>query len=163
MKLGILSDSHDNVPAIETAVARLKEARVDFLIHAGDFVAPFALPPLREVGPPVIAVLGNNDGERVGLKARFDEYGWQLAPKFACPTLNDVRIAVHHEPEPVEALAASGLYQVVIYGHTHEMDIRDVDNGTLIINPGEVGGWLTGKHSLVVLDLERLEPTLVTF
>ena len=161
MKLGILSDTHDNLPLLHRAAERLREAGVGHIVHAGDFVAPFALPPLREVEVPVTGVLGNNDGERVFLKARFDEYGWMLGAKFAFLELGGRRIAVHHEPEPVEALAASGLYEVVIYGHTHAVDIRPAASGTWIINPGEGGGWLTGHSTLVVLDLESLEPELV--
>jgi len=161
MKVGILSDSHDNLPRLAEAVEAFRAAGVVHVIHAGDFVAPFALPPLRQAGVPVTAVFGNNDGERLVLKARFDSFGWTLAPKFAFPEVAGVRFAVHHEDDPVEALAASGLYAVVVYGHTHQVDIRRTGNGTLVVNPGETGGWLTGRATCVVLDLATLEPELI--
>jgi len=40
--LGIISDSHDNLPKIESAVARLNNLGVDLVLHAGDYCAPFA-------------------------------------------------------------------------------------------------------------------------
>ncbi|NUQ00454.1 MAG: metallophosphoesterase [Armatimonadetes bacterium] len=161
MKIGILSDSHDNVPAVKLAAERFGAAGVEHVIHAGDFIAPFSLAPLVELGVPVTGVFGNNDGERLVLKARFEAAGWTLEPKFALLNLDGVSIAVHHEPEPVAALAASGLYQVVVYGHTHAVDIR-TEGETLIINPGETGGWLTGQRTVVVLDTATMRPQLIT-
>jgi len=123
-------------------------------------VAPFALPPLEAVGVPVTAVFGNNDGELLILARRFASYGWTLAPKFALPVFGTVRVALHHEDDPVPALAASGRYDVVVYGHTHQLDIRQ-EGPALVINPGETCGWLTGRPTCVILDLETLEPTVV--
>lgn len=160
MIVGIISDTHDNLPAVEAAVAALQDAGVGHLIHAGDFVAPFALPPLQALEVPVTAVLGNNDGERLGLSRRFADYGWELQPKFAYPVIAGCRFAIHHEPEPVEALAASGLYDVVVYGHTHAIDLRRAGR-CWVINPGEVGGWLTGRRTVVVFDTSAREATLI--
>ncbi len=64
MILGILADSHDNVPAVRTIAGWFGEQGVEAVLHAGDFVAPFSLPPLAELGVPVHGVLGNNDGVR---------------------------------------------------------------------------------------------------
>jgi putative phosphoesterase len=160
MKLGLLSDSHDNLPALRAAARTFQEAGVAHVIHAGDFVAPFSLPPLRDIGVPVTAVYGNNDGERVFLARRFAEFGWDLEPKFAFPVFGTVRVAVHHEPEPVEALAASGMYDIVVYGHTHALEVRR-QGEVWVINPGEVGGWLTGRHTIVIVDLETVTPSVV--
>lgn len=151
MKIGLVADTHDNLPAIHNAVARLREHGVGALLHAGDFVAPFALPPWRELSVPVVGVLGNNDGERVILARRFAEFGWELGAKFAFVEFDSVRVAMHHEPEPVEALAASGLYDLVVYGHTHELAVRQI-GAVWVVNPGEVGGWLTGRATCVVFD-----------
>jgi len=162
MRLGILSDTHDRVPAIEAAAAAFRDAGVAQVLHAGDFVAPFALPPLQAAGAPVTAVFGNNDGERLGLKGRCDSFGWRLEPKFAVLEVGGLRVAMHHEPEPVEALAASGLYDLVVYGHTHAVDLRQTASGCWIVTPGEVCGWLTGQCTCVVFDIAARQPQLVT-
>jgi putative phosphoesterase len=48
----------------------------------------------------------------------------------------------------------SGLYDVVIYGHTHERVFEEVDD-VLVINPGECCGYLTGNPTVVILDTEK--------
>ena len=50
---------------------------------------------------------------------------------------------------------------VVITGHTHEAITPGGDGQRpLFVNPGECGGWLDGKATCVVLDLESLEAEL---
>ncbi|MDD9973593.1 MAG: metallophosphoesterase family protein, partial [Candidatus Poribacteria bacterium] len=39
MKLGVMSDSHDNIPNVKRAVALFNEIGVDLVVHAGDFIA----------------------------------------------------------------------------------------------------------------------------
>ncbi len=39
--VGVLSDSHDNMPAIERAVDFFNENNVDMVMHAGDIISPF--------------------------------------------------------------------------------------------------------------------------
>ncbi len=75
MKIAILSDSHDNLDKLRQAVCVCKKAEVEAIIHAGDFISPFSLTPLEESKIPVHAVLGNNDGERDGLRRRFAMMG----------------------------------------------------------------------------------------
>ncbi|MCS6862422.1 MAG: metallophosphoesterase [Abditibacteriales bacterium] len=158
MKLGVMSDSHDHVPNVRKAVELFCAEGVGLVVHAGDFVAPFALDPLRDLPCKVVAVLGNNDGEKVGLQKRCESMGFELQPKMATAQLGGRKIAVVHEPEPVEGLARSGLFDIVVYGHTHKIDIEK--GKTLILNPGEVGGWVTGRATVAVVDLDTLEVAL---
>jgi len=60
-----------------------------------------------------------------------------------------------HEPACLEALAAGGKVDVIIYGHTHEIDVRT--GRTLVINPGEGGGWLSGRATAAILDLATMK------
>jgi putative phosphoesterase len=142
------------VPNVKKAIALFAAEGVEAVIHAGDFVAPFAIPPLGELRCRVVAVLGNNDGEKVGLQRRFEAIGGTLEPKMATLTVGGRRIAVVHEPEPVEALAASGLFDLVVYGHTHQIDVRS--GACLILNPGETGGWTTGRATVAIVDLATM-------
>lgn len=157
MKLGVMSDSHDNVPKIERAVELFNSEGVELVVHAGDFVAPFAIKPLKALNCRVVAVFGNNDGERIGLVRSFEGVG-ELHPKLASVTIGERRIAIVHEPEPVKALAVSGMFDIVVYGHTHELAIER--NGALVINPGELGGWLSGRSTVAVIDLDTLDATI---
>jgi predicted phosphodiesterase len=51
--IGILSDTHDNLNAIRRAVSFFRDAGCRLIIHAGDFVAPFAAKELAAANCPV--------------------------------------------------------------------------------------------------------------
>ena len=162
MKIGIMSDSHDNMNNVKKAVEIFNEHGVERVLHAGDIIAPFVTRPLKDLNCPVVAVYGNNDGEKFYLKKKFEEeskVGTIQEPPVEME-LGGKRIYLTHWPHHIEILARSAVFDVVVYGHTHHIDIRKVGE-TLIINPGEAGGWLREKATVVVLDLETLEPELV--
>lgn len=151
MKLGVMSDSHDNVPNIIRAVEVFNDVGVDLVVHAGDFIAPFTLDPLADLNCRVVGVFGNNDGERVVLAKKFEQIG-EVHPNLASTSLGDVTIAVMHYPELAIPIAKSGEYDIVVYGHTHKIDIQKEQS--LLLNPGETGGWTTGTATIAVVDLD---------
>lgn len=157
MKLGVMSDSHDNIPNVKRAVALFNEIGVDLVVHAGDFIAPFAIDPLADLNCKVVGVFGNNDGERIVLVKKFEPIG-EVHPNLASTSLGDRTIAVMHYPELAIPIAKSGEYDIVVYGHTHKIDVRKEQS--LLINPGETGGWTTGKATVAVVDIDTLEATI---
>jgi uncharacterized protein len=162
MKVGIMSDSHDHLVNIRKAVEIFNEAGVGFVLHAGDFVAPFVANELQKLKCPLLGVFGNNDGERIGLQNRLKSFGAEVKVQPAFIELDGKRFVIVHEHELVDALAESGKFDVVVYGHTHNADIRKASNGCLIDHyPGEVCGWLTGKPTVAILDTETMEVRLM--
>ncbi len=151
MQLGVMSDSHDNVPNIIRAVEVFNDIGVDLVVHAGDFIAPFTIDPLADLNCRVVGVFGNNDGERVVLVKKFEQIG-EVHPNLASTSLGDVTIAVMHYPELAIPIAKSGEYDIVVYGHTHKIDIQKEQS--LLLNPGETGGWTTGKATIAVVELD---------
>ncbi|MET1128813.1 MAG: metallophosphoesterase, partial [Thermoproteota archaeon] len=168
MLIGVVSDSHDNLGAVRAAARTLSNKGVEVVLHLGDVVAPFTLKAFKEGGVNrLVAVYGNNCGERLGLRRVASELGYQIHEWPYVLELEGKRVAMLHGVGPkrdtlelVEALAASGRYDAVLYGHTHEADVRKL-GGTLILNPGELCGCLTGKRTFAILDLERGEVELV--
>lgn len=154
MKVGLIADTHDNMLKIESAVRLFESQGVGLVIHAGDFVAPFSVKPFSRLGCKLVAVFGNNDGERIGLLRAMEGFG-ELHAKMAFIEVEGKHIAVMHEPEPLEAMKRSGMFDVIVYGHTHKLSIER--GQCLAINPGEACGWLTGRSTAAVLDLEKLE------
>jgi putative phosphoesterase len=163
MLVGLISDSHDNLPAIEAAALRLKERKVELVLHAGDIIAPFVATVLVKCGAKVIAVYGNNDGERAGLRKRFKEIG-ELKGDVAEVDLGLKKAAVYHGQEEAlaSALIASGKYDLVVLGHTHK-PVIEMKGRTLVVNPGECCGYLSGKRTFAVLDTETMKAELVEF
>lgn len=157
MLVGVMADSHDNVPKVREAVELFNRHAVELVVHAGDFVAPFAVTPLAELDAPLLAVLGNNDGERVGLTAKLAELG-QVDPNLAVADVEGRWIAVTHYPEIARPLAASGRYDLVVFGHNHALEVTTGE--TLLVNPGETGGWLTGRSTVAVADLAARTATI---
>ena len=149
MKIGIMSDSHDNLPKLAAAVDCFNRESVDLVIHAGDFVAPFTKKPLEKLKSPLVAVFGNNDGEVMGLAKCFEG---SIFPAPHSITFHGKTILICHEPIALKALQKSEFYDAVIYGHTHEIDVRE--GRTWIINPGETGGWLTGTSTIAIWDFD---------
>jgi putative phosphoesterase len=74
--------------------------------------------------------------------------------------LNHKNIIILHKEGLIDALAESQKYDIIIYGHTHRTDLREIGK-TIIINPGECGGWLTGKSTIALLNLENLEVKII--
>jgi len=154
MYVGIISDTHDNVPMIKKAMSLFRDRDVDHIIHGGDFVAPFSMEALVEPGIPLTAVFGNNDGERKGLSSLCDTL-YEPPHRFK---LSGRTIVLTHDPETLTEDVRAGA-DVLIHGHTHE--VRMEEGPPLLLNPGEASGWVSGKKTVAFLDLESLEIEVV--
>lgn len=153
MRIGVISDTHDRMPAIRRAVEIFNEEGVDAVLHCGDFVAPFALLPFRELSAPFYAVFGNNDGEKVGITALFERNGWTLNDRPHFMELDGTRIAMLHEPDHLHAIEESGEHDLVVFGHTHKKHFG-IKDGLMTLNPGEACGWVKGEATAAILDTE---------
>ncbi len=147
MKIGIMSDTHDNLPRIRSAVAMLSGEGAQVLIHAGDIVAPFSVKEIMKFPGEVFGVFGNNDGEIAGIKKIWKHifFGPYLLE------LGGLRIVVCHDPFDIERAPYENV-DVHIYGHNHEPEIRQ--GHPLVVNPGECGGWLSGRSTCALLDTD---------
>ncbi len=148
--IGIMADSHDNLEAIRKAVKIFNEEGVDVVIHAGDLISPFTAQEFQNLDSSFIAIFGNNDGERDGLRLAYHDLCY--LEDFKELSIGGRQIAVIHGSNQilVDALVKSGTYDVVIRGHTHRQEITG--DGALIINPGETCGYLSGSKSVVLLE-----------
>ncbi|MWV63862.1 YfcE family phosphodiesterase [Halorubrum sp. JWXQ-INN 858] len=165
MHIGIVSDTHDDLDAVDAAVALFEREGVDAVVHCGDFVAPFSVTPFdREFD--FYAVRGNNDGEWnvQSTVASFGEYlGEAGTLSFERPSGSDgengeagevgesdnggndaavenpdaIDVAVVHGTSGVvvDALVDCGDYDYVFCGHTHAHGVEE-RNGTVRVNPG---------------------------
>jgi len=163
MLIGLIADTHDNLPMVDKAVKKLNEMNVGLVLHAGDYVAPFVIPKLKELKAKLIGVFGNNDGDRELLKKRFNEYkDLEVHGNFAEIIVGGLKIALLHgdEEELLEALINSQSFDIVVHGHNHKTDVYQKGK-TLIVNPGEVCGYLTGKSTIALLDTDRREAEII--
>jgi len=159
MKIGIISDTHDNLPQIRKAVEVFNREKVELVLHAGDFVSPFTFLEFKNLNCPLKGIFGNNDGDKLYLQEKSKGVG-ELYPAPYNVNINSKNVIMLHKEKLIDALAESQKYDVIIYGHTHRTDLRKIKK-TLIINPGECGGWLTGESTIALLDLETLEAKII--
>ncbi len=158
MLVGIMSDSHDDMQRIEAAVEFFNSKGVAQVVHAGDLVSPFTFEMLDKLNCPLTGIFGNNDGDKLLL---FQRSEGSLEPQPMPLKLGDREAMVVHEPQSVKALAKSGEFDVVIYGHTHVPEVRRVGD-TLVINPGKTARLHKGKSTIAILDTEKLEAEIIS-
>jgi len=152
VKIAVISDTHDNVQTLNGALPILQEA--DVVLHCGDVCSPFTLKRLAEgvAGKPVHVVWGNNDGDRRMLAAVAAQAGnVVLHGEFADFDIDGLRIAMSHYPRVAHAVATAQNHALVCYGHNHQAAAEFVGN-TLLLNPGELCGVLTGRATFAVFD-----------
>jgi len=159
MKIGVISDTHDNIPQVEKALKVFVESGVEQVIHAGDMVSPFLDKCFTDLKVPLLYLIGNNEGEIAWIYKRFTRIG-EVHPGPVMKDLGGKKVYVNHIPHFVDSLAKSGDFDIIIYGHTHKIDVRTV-GGTLIVNPGECCGYLTGKSTIAIIDTEKMSADVV--
>ncbi len=163
MLIGLISDTHDNLLMVEKAIRMLNDAKVDLVLHAGDYTSPFTIPKFKALNCRLVGVFGNNDGDHDLLKKRFEEtQNCEIRGRFAEVELEGFKIALLHgeETELQNALVNCGGFDAVVSGHTH-ISANKTEGKTIVVCPGEVCGYLYGKPTLAVLDTGTHEARIV--
>ncbi len=155
MKIGVVADSHDNIPMIEKAVEVFNARKVDYVLHAGDLVAPFAVKEFLKAEARLIGVFGNNDGEKTGIRMLCSDI---YNPPYSI-VLDGKKILITHDINNLKQ-ELKDASDIIIFGHTHKPEIGK--GSPLYINPGECGGWVKGKSTVSILDLKLLEAEIIT-
>ena len=152
MKIGVFADTHDRLPAIRELLRQMAERGVSFVVHCGDYCAPFALQPFIEAHVSLIGVFGRNDGDREGLIAMAQRaMGAEL---FEGPHSLEVagqRLLVVNDIGDVQARSIES-HSIVLHGCTHRQEMK-MRGDTLVVNPGEGCGWVHGTPGAAVIDL----------
>lgn len=154
LRIGILGDTHDHIPNLKKAVTLLNREAEQLFLHTGDFISPFVIPVLSDLEGEVKGVYGNNDGDHDLLQERCRENRNVCIPgNYFEMYYEGVRIALLHGHEKIllADLIESGLFDLVVHGHSHRASIRKIGK-SLVINPGEVCGYLTGSPTCAVYD-----------
>ena len=161
MRIGVVSDTHDNLPNVARIAAIFRAAGIERVIHTGDITRPETLLALGGAGVPIVGVYGNNDRDRAGLAAAAASIGAQILEPPLELVWAERRIAVVHDrSRHAESLARS--HHVTLFGHEHRLTLaREPER--LVFNPGECAGLLEGRNAIGVVDLASLEAELLRF
>ncbi len=152
MLVGVLSDTHGQLPAIQEVSRQLKEAGVELVLHLGDDYQDVEW--FLAEGFKLIAVPG----------LYCPEYRQPQIPNLRLEEIGGVRFLLTHSPEfnlsDLPAAQADRPPQIVLYGHTHIPDLREQD-GILWLNPGHLKDRDKRGHPPSYA-LVRLEPSRLT-
>lgn len=147
MILGLISDTHDDLEAIDKAFNIFVEHGVETIVHCGDWVKPETLHYFGEKALEnqmvVKLVVGNNETEEQKKEFRLidesNQYPFDMSTELTELTfeIDGVEYAICHGHEGVmlDSLVESEDYEVVFRGHTHQPADKVYEN-TRVINPG---------------------------
>jgi len=152
MRIGLLSDTHNQEWAVKSAVKRLRAEHITTVLHAGDVTNAATLALLA--GFDAWIARGNCDYELAlehKATALFGEDRFLLLHKLE---LAGARIALAHGNVEalVTGLVRSGAFDYVIQGHTHNPADDKIGN-TRLINPGALGNTLGRVPTFAILNL----------
>lgn len=151
IKAAVVSDSHDNAGNLEKAAVVANDKNCTYLFHLGDIVSPFTARKLTAFKGIVKAVFGNCDGELPGLQRVFNTMGGDIDKPPVTLELERKKIILMHEPFLLDELVKSQDADFIFYGHMHKTYVRK-QGKTLVLNPGEAGGWVR-KPGFFIVDL----------
>ncbi len=145
MRIGILSDTHDQIARTEAAVQLLVEAGADVLMHCGDITIPDVVYPLAAL--PSYFVFGNCDAELNDLRHAMRAIGGTCLERGGLIELDGHRVAVTHGDSDRELAALLARRPEYLFsGHTHNA-IDVIKGPTRFINPGALhraSTWTVG-------------------
>jgi len=162
MRIGVLSDTHNNMGNLLKALRLFRDESITKLIHCGDMVD---ITTARQMsGFDVIYVNGNMDDSAEAVNDTL----WMLNPNNETPgaaftgKLGGVKIGVSHGhlQDKLHQLIRSRHYSFVFTGHTHRQ--RDeVVGKTRVINPGALGGVRYEPRTVCIIDLNNRDVRFV--
>lgn len=152
MKIGIISDTHNDFETTQKAIDIFKENDVNLIIHAGD-ITSYKMLRLFD-GLNCRFVLGNMDFDIANINKESLRLGFDTV-EYSCEIVINGKIilVMHGNNVPVFRNAvSSGKYNYIIKGHTHKFE-NYISNEVRIINPGSLGSG--NERSVIILYLDE--------
>jgi putative phosphoesterase len=158
MRIGIISDTHNQIARTTRAVSRLIVGGAEAVVHCGDLTRPDVVDEF--IGVRTYFVFGNNDFDEPGLRRAMAAIGGVCLGRGGELELGGKRIAVTHgDSDRQVRQLASKAPDYLLFGHSHE--VADYREGpTRWLNPGALhraSEWTVG-----LLDLANDAYTVLT-
>lgn len=159
MKIGIISDVHDNLRHLNKAIEFFNKEKIGLLINCGDWDMPFSMRPFASLRCPIKGVLGNGDPDIQKFLYQLQNLevlknlDLHLSARFLDFTIEGIRFGVFHGDDKNlnNYLIESQMLDVLCLGHTHT-PVIEKNGKTLVINPGSLVGYMqdTGNQPVTV-------------
>jgi len=183
MRLLVVSDTHENIIAVDKLHEVVNVEKPDAMIHCGDYISPITIRRLLRLGVDIYGVWGNNDGDKDTILQLIRNSRISIESQPREIMVLGLKALIVHGWRSIEltfrmirSLAISAGYRYIFYGHTHRVELSIVRGGeyqilqrgfekeitytlradefdTLILNPGEASGILTGNPTYAIMDI----------
>lgn len=142
MKIGVLSDSHDNLENLNKSLNYLEENNINTVIFCGDFCSPIPVNKcIATFKGEVHAVFGNTeDRHLITVLSLTTVTNLKIYGEYAELNFDNRKIAVTHYPFYANAIAKTQEYDAVFHGHNHTAS-KELIGKSLLVNPGELLGF----------------------
>jgi putative phosphoesterase len=138
MRIAILSDIHDNLWNLAAALSAVRDS--DVLICCGDLCSPFVIDELAKFPRDIHVVFGNNDADLYRITAKaLKTANCRVHGELFASEFDGKRLVANHFDYLARPISKSGDYDVVCFGHNHELEISRAGD-CLLINPGPIMG-----------------------
>lgn len=162
MRIGVVSDTHNNLKNVRRIVELFNASGVERVIHTGDITQTKTVELFADLDAPLWGVFGNNDqGELDTLSTVVRDLGFEFVQPPLELSWAGRRLVVVHDPLEI-GLVDPTQFDLVLHGHTHLLRMEDAGSH-YIFNPGECAGMMEGANAVGVVDLVRLEPEIIRF
>jgi len=161
MRIGVVSDTHNQLTNVVEIVALFNAAGVERVIHTGDITQVKTLDVLAGLDAPLLGVYGNNDLERTQLEQAAGDHGFGFVDPPLRLKLGGHTVTVVHDPRDI----ARGMLRAsdfVLHGHNH-LHVLERSDDCWVFNPGECAGMIKGLNAVGVLDLETATAERIRF
>lgn len=135
MKIGIISDIHDNLANLDKFMAWARAEKIDTIICLGDVVNAETLGILAGNFKKIFLVEGNMKIYNEKELEKYDNivYG----DEFAIFEIGGRKFGLCHEPFKIKKILEKEKPEIIFYGHTHKPWIEEED-GIKLVNPGNL-------------------------
>ena len=161
MRIGVVSDTHNNLKNVARIVDIFNDSGVQRVVHTGDITQAKTLDAFARLKAPLYGVFGNNDQERESLGRAVAAHGFSFADPPLELAWHGQRILVVHDPLEFEGVLNRN-HDLALHGHTHLYRLERNGRQT-IFNPGECAGHMPGLNAVGIVDLGDLASELVRF
>lgn len=161
MRIGVVSDTHNNLLNVQKIVELFNRLDVDRVVHTGDITQAKTLEVFAHLSVPLHGVFGNNDLERASLDAAVNRHGFQFVDPPLQLDWHNRQIVIVHDPKALEGLTQAS-WDIALHGHTHLKTILYEEN-RLTFNPGECAGMIEGYNAIGVVNLADLDTEIINF
>ncbi len=161
MRIGVVSDTHNQLRNTQRIVELFNAAGVERVVHTGDITQAKTLDVLGRLEMPLVGVYGNNDLERDSLERTAQDLGMTIVDPPLRLEWGGRALSVVHDPRAIDAEMLAEC-DFVLHGHSH-LHVLERRDACWVFNPGECAGIMTGLNAIGVVDLETETAELLRF